>query len=61
MTYANNSLKKDLETVYLIPKLEYSYISSSVVRAILKFDGSIEHLVPESILSDVEKKRKGNN
>lgn len=59
MTYANNSLKADLETVYLMPKLEYSFISSSIVRAILKFDGKIDHLVPNTILEDVEQKRKG--
>jgi len=59
MSYANNSLKSDLETVYLMPKLEYSFISSSIVRAILKFDGKIDHLVPSTILEDVEQKRKG--
>lgn len=59
MTYANSALKKDLETIYLMPSLEYSYISSSVVRTILKFDGAIKHLVPHNILEDVEKKRKG--
>ena len=61
MTYANNSLKKELETIYLMPSLEYSYISSSVVRTLLKFDGKIEHLVPKSILKDIEEKRKGAN
>ena len=61
MTYANNSLKKELETIYLMPSLEYSYISSSVVRTLLKFDGKIEHLVPKTILKDIEKKRKGAN
>lgn len=59
MTYANSALKKDLETIYLMPSLECSYISSSVVRTILKFDGTINHLVPHSILEDIEKKRKG--
>ncbi|CAA6818054.1 MAG: Phosphopantetheine adenylyltransferase (EC [uncultured Sulfurovum sp.] len=61
MGYANKRLRKDLETIYLMPSLEYSYISSSVVRAILKFDGSIEPLVPKSILEEVEAKRKGLN
>ena len=59
MTYANNSLKKDLETIYLMPSLEYSFVSSSLVRTLLKFDGKIEHLVPKDILKDIEKKRKG--
>lgn len=58
MTYANNALKADLETIYLVPTLKYAYISSSVVRTILKFGGKIDHLIPKSILEDVEKKRK---
>ena len=61
MTYANNSLKKELETIYLMPSLQYSYVSSSVVRTLLKFDGKIEHLVPKTILADVEEKRQGSN
>ena len=61
MTYANNSLKKDLETIYLMPSLKYSFISSSLVRTLLRFDGKIEHLVPKTILEDIEEKRKGSN
>ena len=54
MGYANVALKKELETIYLMPKLEYSFISSSVVRTILKFDGEIDHLVPSSILKYIK-------
>lgn len=49
MGYANASLKKELETVYLMPSLEYAFVSSSVVRSILEFDGKIEHLVPDEV------------
>ncbi len=58
MGYANVSLKKEIETIYFMPKLEYSFISSSVVRAILKFGGEIDHLVPKSILNEVKSKGK---
>ena len=58
MGYANVSLKKELETIYLMPKLEYSFISSSVVRAILKFGGEVDHLVPKSILKEIKSKGK---
>ena len=57
MTYANSSLKKDLETIYLMPSLDYSFISSSLVRTLLKFNGKIEHLVPLNILDNIEQKR----
>jgi len=50
MGYANASLKKDLETIYLMPSLQYAFISSSIVRAILAHNGKVEHLVPKEIL-----------
>ena len=50
MGYANASLKKDLETIYLMPSLQYAFISSSIVRAILTHNGKVEHLVPKEIL-----------
>lgn len=53
MGYANASLKKELETIFLMPSLEYAFISSSIVRSILPFDGKIEHLVPHCILPDI--------
>ncbi len=58
MGYANVSLKKEIETIYLMPKLDYSFISSSVVRAILKFGGEVDHLVPKSILNEIKSKGK---
>ena len=54
MGYANASLKKDLETIYLMPSLQYAFISSSIVRAILTHGGKIDHLVPKEILEDLK-------
>jgi len=54
MGYANASLKKDLETVYLMPSLEHAFVSSSVVRSILNFDGKVEHLVPAEALKQIK-------
>ena len=54
MGYANSSLKKELETIFLMPSLEYAFISSSIVRSLLPFDGKIEHLVPHCILDDIQ-------
>ncbi|CAA6822338.1 MAG: Phosphopantetheine adenylyltransferase (EC [uncultured Sulfurovum sp.] len=49
MGYANASLKKDLETVFLMPSLEYGYVSSSVVRSILPFNGKVDHLLHPTV------------
>lgn len=51
MGYANASLKKNLETIYLMPSLQHAFVSSSVVRSILHFDGQVEHLVPQEALA----------
>jgi len=49
MGYANASLKKDLETVFLMPSLEYGFVSSSVVRTILPFNGKVDHLLHPTV------------
>jgi len=48
MGYANASLKKELETIYLMPSLEHAFVSSSVVRSILAFNGKVDHLLAKS-------------
>ena len=53
MGYANQSLDSEIETIYLMPKLENAFISSSVVRSILKYNGNVSHLVPKEIIKDV--------
>ncbi len=55
MGYANASLKEDLETIYLMPSLKRAFISSSVVRTILDFDGKIDHLVTPEVLTLIRK------
>ena len=47
--YLNNSLNDNIETVYLMPKLKHAFISSSIVRNLLKFNGRTNHLLPASV------------
>lgn len=56
MGYANASLKKELETIYLMPSLEQAFVSSSVVRSILHFNGKIDHLVPAIVCEMIKNK-----
>lgn len=54
MGYANNSLDNELDTMYFMPKLQNAFVSSSVVREILRFKGCASHIVPEEILEDLK-------
>ena len=47
--YANRSLNPTIDTVSLMPSLEHAFISSSIVRSVLKHDGDISHLVPTKV------------
>ena len=55
MTYANESLDKTVDTVFFMPKLENAFVSSSVVREIIKFNGNMSHLVPVEIELEIRR------
>lgn len=53
MSYANSSLDKDIDTVFMMPALKNAFVSSSVVRELIRFNGDYSHLVPESIQGQI--------
>ncbi len=53
MGYANSSLDKNLETIYFMPTLKNAFVSSSVVRELIKFAGDFTHLVPKEIVKEL--------
>lgn len=46
----NNAMSDKVETVFLISRPEYSHISSTIVREIIKGGGKIVDFVPKTIL-----------
>lgn len=50
MGYANSSINTKLETLYLMPTLKNAFVSSTIVREIIKFNGKFDHLVPKKVL-----------
>ena len=49
MALMNRKLQPALETVFMMPAEQYSYISSRLVREIAQLGGSIQGLVPEIV------------
>jgi len=49
MALMNRHLAPDLETVFLTPKEEYSYISSRLVKEVARLGGDIKKFVPEVV------------
>jgi pantetheine-phosphate adenylyltransferase len=50
----NRHLNRDMETVFLVCSAERSHISSSFVREIYRYKGSLQGLVSENIIRDLE-------
>jgi pantetheine-phosphate adenylyltransferase len=53
MAHTNKTLSEEIETVFLATTTEYSFLSSSNVKEIAQFGGSISHLVPENVARDI--------
>ncbi len=46
---ANRQMESDLETVFLLTSARYSYISSSIVREVIRHGGDYKVFVPDSV------------
>ncbi|MDJ0615678.1 MAG: pantetheine-phosphate adenylyltransferase [Calothrix sp. MO_192.B10] len=53
MAHTNKTLSTQIETVFLATSNEYSFLSSSVVKEIARFGGSVDHLVPAHVALNI--------
>lgn len=53
MAHTNKTLSDEIETVFLATSTEHSFLSSSLVKEIARFGGSIDHLVPQHVALDI--------
>ncbi len=58
MAQANRSLYPEMETIFLTTRAEYAYISSTVVKDVLRNGGDVSHFVPSSTLEMLYKFRR---
>lgn len=49
ITSMNRKLNEDIETLFMMTNNQYSFLSSSMVKEIAKYDGNITGLVPEPV------------
>ncbi len=56
MAHMNRHLAGDVETVFVMPSLPYSFVSANLVREAGRFGATLEGLVPECIRAEVIQK-----
>ena len=58
MALMNRKLMDSVETIFLMPKEEYTYLSSRIVKEIARLGGNVEAFVPHSVALALKSKLK---
>ncbi len=56
MGLTNRKINRDIESVYLMPQENYIYLSSSVVKEIVRFGGDVSGFVSDPVLAALKRK-----
>lgn len=54
----NRALNKEMDTIFLMPRAKYTYLSSSMVREVYSLGGRLQEYVPEVVEKALLKKYK---
>lgn len=56
MALMNMRINSDIETVFMMPSQEYTFLSSTIVKEVVLFGGSVKGLVPSAVEKVLKKK-----
>ncbi|MGG3466552.1 pantetheine-phosphate adenylyltransferase [Neobacillus pocheonensis] len=59
ITSMNRVLNEDIETFFIMTNNQYSFLSSSIVKEVAKYNGKISELVPPIVEKELQKKFNG--
>ncbi|OGW74011.1 MAG: pantetheine-phosphate adenylyltransferase [Nitrospirae bacterium RIFOXYC2_FULL_44_7] len=58
MALMNRRLDRNIETVFMMPSEEYTFLTSTIIREVASFGGSVKGLVPEAVERALKEKFK---
>lgn len=58
MALLNHNLDNDIDTIFMMTSIQYSFLSSSAIRELASYGGKIDDFVPEKIADIIIKKLK---
>ncbi len=59
MALMNRNMNDNVETIFLVPSISYSFLSSKLVKEIYKFGGEVKTMVPEIVDKKLKEKYSG--
>jgi pantetheine-phosphate adenylyltransferase len=58
MALMNRNLAADIETLFMMPNVKYSFLSSNLVKEVAMLGGAVDNLVPELVARKLREKLK---
>jgi len=49
MALMNKQLNKDVEVIFMVPDVAFTYLSSTIVREVVELGGDVSELVPDAV------------
>ncbi len=56
MAHMNRRLNPEVETIFLMPDAQYSYVSSRLIKEVFRVGGSVEGLVPPWVIERMQRR-----
>jgi pantetheine-phosphate adenylyltransferase len=57
MALMNRKLSPDLDTIFLMPREELTFVSASLVKEVAYWQGDLTHFVPDNVAKAIDKHR----
>jgi pantetheine-phosphate adenylyltransferase len=54
MALMNRELHSGIETIFMLPAVEYTYVSSRLVKEVFRLGGDVARLVPQPVLESLK-------
>ncbi len=58
MALLNRQINPEMETIFLVPSMQYSFVSSRLVKEIYQLGGNIKNIVPQTVDKRLKEKFK---
>ena len=59
MALMNRKLDLEIETVFMMPSEEYTFLTSTIIKEVASFGGSVKGLVPDIVEKALKEKFRG--
>lgn len=61
MAQTNRVLAPEVDTVFLATRLEYAYVSSTIMKEVARYGGDLSRFAPEEVIREVQAKIQNEN